>query len=64
VALRIDRQLAQRDKLAQDTARSSDGFTSEFYGEAISEALFLHTGRLYPAGRIIAGGDVPPGVCG
>ncbi|QDI09095.1 hopanoid biosynthesis associated protein HpnK [Klebsiella electrica] len=43
VALRIDRQLAQRDKLAQDTARSSDGFTSEFYGEAISEALFLHT---------------------
>jgi predicted glycoside hydrolase/deacetylase ChbG (UPF0249 family) len=40
VALRIDRQLAQRDKLAQDTARSSDGFTSEFYGEAISERCF------------------------
>lgn len=43
VALRIDRQLAQRDGLAQDAARSSDGFTSEFYGEAISEALFLQT---------------------
>ncbi len=40
MALRIDRQLAQRDKLAQDAARSSDGFASEFYGEAISEALF------------------------
>lgn len=43
VALRIDRQLAQRDGLAQDAARSSDGFTSEFYGETISEALFLQT---------------------
>lgn len=43
VALRIDRQLAQRDGLAQDAARSSDGFTSEFYGEAITEALFLQT---------------------
>ncbi|WP_434641783.1 chitin disaccharide deacetylase [Klebsiella sp. I138] len=43
VAMRIDRQLAERDGLAQDAARSSDGFTSEFYGEAISEALFLHT---------------------
>lgn len=43
VALRIDRQLAQRDGLAQGAARSSDGFTSEFYGEAITEALFLQT---------------------
>lgn len=43
VALRIDRQVAERDDLAQDAARSSDGFTSEFYGEAISEALFLQT---------------------
>lgn len=43
VALRIDRQLAQRDGLAQDAARSSEGFTSEFYGDAISEALFLQT---------------------
>ncbi|EPA1380423.1 chitin disaccharide deacetylase [Raoultella ornithinolytica] len=43
VALRIDRQVAERDDLAQDAVRSSDGFTSEFYGEAISEALFLQT---------------------
>ena len=43
VALRIDRQVAERDDLAQDAARSSDGFTSEFYGEATSEALFLQT---------------------
>ena len=43
VALRIDRQVAERDDLAQDAARSSDGFTCEFYGEAISEALFLQT---------------------
>ncbi|MFK3703697.1 chitin disaccharide deacetylase [Klebsiella sp. NPDC088457] len=43
VALRIDRQLAQRDGLAQDAARSSEGFTSEFYGDAISEALFLQS---------------------
>ncbi|HHG8772541.1 TPA: chitin disaccharide deacetylase [Raoultella planticola] len=43
VALRIDRQLAQRDGLAQDAARSSEGFTSEFYGDAISEALFVQT---------------------
>ena len=41
VALRIDRQLAQRDGLDQDAARSSEGFASEFYGEAISEALLL-----------------------
>ena len=45
VWLRADayRQVAERDDLAQDAARSSDGFTSEFYGEAISEALFLQT---------------------
>jgi predicted glycoside hydrolase/deacetylase ChbG (UPF0249 family) len=41
VALRIDRQLAQRDGLDQEAARSSEGFASEFYGEAISEALLL-----------------------
>ncbi|PLO63465.1 chitooligosaccharide deacetylase, partial [Klebsiella michiganensis] len=43
VALRIDRQLATLSGLAQDAARSSDGFTSEFYGEGVSEALFLQT---------------------
>ena len=43
VALRIDRQLAMLSGLAQDAARSSEGFASEFYGEAVSEALFLQT---------------------
>lgn len=43
VALRIDRQLATLSGLAQDAARSSDGFAREFYGEAVSEALFLQT---------------------
>ncbi|MDU2495679.1 MAG: chitin disaccharide deacetylase [Klebsiella grimontii] len=43
VALRIDRQLATLSGLAQDAARSSEGFASEFYGEGVSEALFLQT---------------------
>ena len=43
VALRIDRQLATFSGLAQDAARSSEGFASEFYGEAVSEALFLQS---------------------
>lgn len=41
VAMRIDRSLVQRDGLNDEGIRSSDGFASEFYGEAISEALFL-----------------------
>ena len=41
VALRIDRCLEAVDALNTEGLRSSDGFASEFYGEAISEALFL-----------------------
>lgn len=43
VAMRIDRGLAALHQLDTDGIRSSDGFTSEFYGDAISEALFLET---------------------
>lgn len=43
VALRIDRQLATLSGLAQDAARSSEGFASEFYGESVSQTLFLQT---------------------
>ncbi|WP_330981940.1 MULTISPECIES: chitin disaccharide deacetylase [Enterobacterales] len=43
VAMRIDRSLQQRDGLDDLGVRSSAGFTSEFYGDAISEALFLQT---------------------
>ncbi|MDQ8582011.1 chitin disaccharide deacetylase [Klebsiella aerogenes] len=43
IALRIDRQVAALNGLDQDAARSSDGFSSEFYGEAVSQALFLQT---------------------
>ena len=43
VALRIDRQVAELSGLEQEAARSSDGFSSEFYGEAVSAALFLQT---------------------
>ncbi|KFC09634.1 cellobiose phosphotransferase system protein [Trabulsiella guamensis ATCC 49490] len=43
VAMRIDRQLAALYQLDTDGIRGSDGFTSEFYGDAISEALFLQT---------------------
>lgn len=40
VALRIDRSLPPAEG-APDDVRSSAGFSSEFYGDAISEALFL-----------------------
>ena len=40
VALRIDRSLPQPTG-APEGVRSSAGFSSEFYGESISEALFL-----------------------
>lgn len=39
--LRVDREAAARDGLAVEGLRTSDGFTSGFYGDAISEALFL-----------------------
>ncbi|ALR76530.1 chitin disaccharide deacetylase [[Enterobacter] lignolyticus] len=43
VAMRIDRGLAARYQLDDSGVRSSDGFASEFYGEAISDSLFLQT---------------------
>ena len=43
IALRIDRQVAAQSELDQQAARSSAGFSSEFYGEAVSEELFLQT---------------------
>lgn len=43
IALRIDRQVAAQSGLDQQAARSSAGFSSEFYGEAVSEELFLQT---------------------
>lgn len=41
IALRIDRQPVFNAADLQATLRSSQGFSSEFYGEEISEALFL-----------------------
>lgn len=41
IPLRVDREVAARDELVVDGLHTSDGFTSGFYGEAISEALFL-----------------------
>lgn len=39
--IRIDRQLAMRDALEQESLRSCEAFSSAFYGEAVSEELFL-----------------------
>ncbi|CBG88086.1 chitin disaccharide deacetylase [Citrobacter rodentium] len=41
VALRIDRRLVPQDAELPATLRSSQEFSSDFYGEEISEALFL-----------------------
>ncbi|MBA7801709.1 chitin disaccharide deacetylase [Citrobacter freundii] len=41
IALRIDRQTVFEDSDLPGTLRTSQGFSSEFYGEAISEELFL-----------------------
>jgi len=41
IPLRVDREVAARDELVVDDVLTSDGFASGFYGEAISEALFL-----------------------
>ncbi len=35
--------MAAQSGLDQQAARSSAGFSSEFYGEAVSEELFLRT---------------------
>ena len=39
--LRLDRQLIHQDALAQEEPRSSDAFSSAFYGDTVSETLFL-----------------------
>lgn len=41
IALRIDRRQVALSALGQDMVRSSEGFASDFYGEAVSAALFL-----------------------
>ncbi|MBJ3590857.1 chitin disaccharide deacetylase [Salmonella enterica subsp. enterica serovar Saintpaul] len=41
IALRIDRQTVLQAAELPDSLRTSHGFSSEFYGEEISEALFL-----------------------
>jgi Uncharacterized protein conserved in bacteria len=41
IPLRVDRQIAARDELVLEGVLTSDGFADGFYGEAISEALFL-----------------------
>lgn len=41
VAMRVDRALARRDGLDAGGLRSSDAFSSAFYGESISESLFM-----------------------
>lgn len=43
VAMRIDRSLVALHQLDDSGVRSSEGFASEFYGEAISDSLFLQT---------------------
>jgi len=43
LAMRIDRSLVALHQLDDCGVRSSDGFASEFYGEAISDSLFLQT---------------------
>ncbi|MBB1199509.1 chitin disaccharide deacetylase [Enterobacteriaceae bacterium 89] len=43
IAMRIDRGLQKLHGLDDSGVRSSDGFASEFYGDAITEALFLQT---------------------
>ncbi len=41
VGLRIDREVAKQHNLTTDALRSSEGYSSGFYGNDISEALFL-----------------------
>ncbi|WP_300000633.1 chitin disaccharide deacetylase [uncultured Cedecea sp.] len=39
--VRLDRRFIQQDALAQGVPRSSDAFSSDFYGDTVSEAQFL-----------------------
>lgn len=41
IPLRVDRPLAQKEGINTDGVRSSDGFDSQFYGDNITQALFL-----------------------
>lgn len=43
IAIRIDRDDLRKGEMKLQGAKSSQGFDSGFYGEAISEALFLET---------------------
>ncbi|MBU9812077.1 chitin disaccharide deacetylase [Rahnella sp. SL6] len=43
IPVRIDREEIRRGDIALCGAKSTDGFDSSFYGEAVSEALFLQT---------------------
>lgn len=43
VAIRIDREVVNSAEIETKNARSTEGFDSGFYGDAISEALFLNT---------------------
>ncbi|AEX54371.1 cellobiose phosphotransferase system protein [Rahnella aquatilis CIP 78.65 = ATCC 33071] len=43
IPVRIDRNEIRRRDIALRGAKSTDGFDSSFYGEAISDALFLQT---------------------
>jgi predicted glycoside hydrolase/deacetylase ChbG (UPF0249 family) len=43
IPVRIDRDEIRKGEIALCGAKSTDGFDSSFYGDAISEALFLHT---------------------
>lgn len=43
IPVRIDRNEIRRRDIALHGAKSTDGFDSSFYGEAISDALFLQT---------------------
>lgn len=51
VALRIDRQLAQRDGLDQDAARSSEGFASEFYGRRFLQRYCCRSWMIQSSGK-------------
>ncbi len=50
--------MAAQSGLDQQAARSSAGFSSEFYGEAVSEELFLQT-----LDASIARGSAPEVMC-
>lgn len=41
IPLRVDRDAAARDNISLAGVRSTQGFSSEFYGDAISESLLL-----------------------